>query len=73
MFRIVVAVAVQSTFHLEMHQNDVFFIFKKLFLKSAHQNNLKTLKNSNKKKLNLREHGFNRIPKWSLDEKNELL
>jgi hypothetical protein len=38
-------VAVQSAFCLEMHQNDVFFIFKKLFLKSAHQNDLKTFKN----------------------------
>jgi hypothetical protein len=39
---VVVAVAVQSVFRLEIHQNDVFFIFKKLFLKSAYQNNLKT-------------------------------
>jgi len=30
-----------SVFHAEMHQNNFFFIFKKLFLKSAHQNNLK--------------------------------
>jgi hypothetical protein len=35
-------VAVQSVFRLEMHQNDVFLIFKKLFLRSAHQNDLKT-------------------------------
>jgi hypothetical protein len=41
----VLVVAVQSAFCLEMHQNDVFFIFKKLFLKSAHQNDLKTFKN----------------------------
>jgi hypothetical protein len=39
-----------------MHQNDVFFIFKKLFLISAYQNDLKTpkiikLKQKNKKKL----------------------
>jgi hypothetical protein len=40
MFEIVVAV--QNALRLEMHQNDVFFIFLKLFLKSAHQNNLKT-------------------------------
>jgi uncharacterized membrane protein len=41
----VVAVAFQSTFHLEMYQNNIFiFIFLKLFLKSAHQNDLKTLK-----------------------------
>jgi hypothetical protein len=41
MFVIVVAVAVQSVFRLEMHQNDIFFIFKKLFLRSTHQNDLK--------------------------------
>jgi hypothetical protein len=40
-----VAVAVQSVFHLEMHQNNIFFIFKKLFLILAYQNDLKTLKN----------------------------
>jgi hypothetical protein len=39
----VVAVAVQSAFCLEIHQNDVFFL-KKLFLKSKHQNNLKIKK-----------------------------
>jgi hypothetical protein len=38
-FRIVVAVMIQSAFHLEMHQKN---IFKKLFLTSAHQNDLKT-------------------------------
>jgi hypothetical protein len=37
----VVAVAFQITFHAEMHANDIFFIFKKLFLISAHQNNPK--------------------------------
>jgi len=32
-----------------MYQNDIFFIFKKLFLRSGHQNNLKTyIKNINK-------------------------
>jgi hypothetical protein len=45
----VVAVAFQSAFHLEMHQNDIFFIFLKLFLISAYQNDLKTLKNINLK------------------------
>jgi hypothetical protein len=44
LFGSVVAVAFQSTFRAEMHQNDVFFIFKKLFLKSAHQNNSKHTK-----------------------------
>jgi hypothetical protein len=42
--RSVVAVAFQSVFYLEMHQNNIFFIFKKLFLISAHQNDLKTQK-----------------------------
>jgi len=38
-----------------MHQNNIFyFIFKKLFLISVHQNDLKTLKNFNfLKKFNL--------------------
>jgi hypothetical protein len=43
-FGSVVAVAFQSVFHSEMYQNNIFFIFKKLFLASAHQNDLKTLK-----------------------------
>jgi hypothetical protein len=25
-----------STFHLKIHQNDIFLFFKKLFLKSTH-------------------------------------
>ena len=33
--RSVVAVAFQSTFRAEMHQNDVFLFFKKLILTSA--------------------------------------
>jgi hypothetical protein len=48
-FESIVAVAFQSVFHSEMHQNNKFFIFKKLFLTSAHQNNLKTPKNINLK------------------------
>ena len=36
-------------FYLEMHQNDIFFIFKKLILILAHRNNLKTPKNINLK------------------------
>jgi len=31
-------VAVAFFFHSEMHQNNIFFIFKKLFLTAAHQN-----------------------------------
>jgi hypothetical protein len=39
------------------------FIFKKLFLKLAHQNNLKYNKKLifNKKNLNFKKHGFHRI------------
>ena len=44
MFGSVVAVAFQSVFHLKMNQNNIFFILQKLFLTSAHQNNLKTTK-----------------------------
>ena len=49
------AVAVPSVFHLEVHQNNIFFIFKKLFLISTHQKHLKNIlkKISNKKILNL--------------------
>jgi hypothetical protein len=39
-----VAVAFQSVFHSEKYQNNIFFIFLKLFLISTHQNNLKTQK-----------------------------
>jgi len=47
MFGSVVAVAFQSVFHAEMHQNDIFFIFLKSFLRSAHQNNPKHIKKIN--------------------------
>jgi hypothetical protein len=40
----VVAVAFQSAFHSKIHQNNIFFIFKKLFLTSVYQNDLKILK-----------------------------
>jgi hypothetical protein len=36
LFRSVVDVIFQSIFHLEMHQNNIFFIFKILFLILAH-------------------------------------
>jgi hypothetical protein len=39
-----VAVAFQKGFCSEMYQNNIFFIFKKLFLISAYQNDLKTPK-----------------------------
>jgi hypothetical protein len=40
----VVAVAFQSVFCVEIYQNDVFLFFKKLFLKSTHQNDPKHIK-----------------------------
>jgi hypothetical protein len=43
-FGSVVAVAFQNVFRSEIHQNNVFFIFLKSFLISAHQNDLKTPK-----------------------------
>jgi hypothetical protein len=46
-----VIVAYQITFYLKMYQNNIFFIFKKLFLITAHQNNIKT----QKKYINLKQ------------------
>jgi len=40
----VITVAFQSVFHIEMHQNNVFFL-KKLFLRPAYQNDPKHIKN----------------------------
>jgi hypothetical protein len=50
-FGSVVAVVFLSIFHSEMYQNNVFFIFLKSFLISAHQNDLKT----HKKNINLKQ------------------
>jgi hypothetical protein len=44
MFMSMVMIAVQSIFYLEMYQNNIFFIFKKLLFTSTHQNDLKTYK-----------------------------
>jgi hypothetical protein len=41
MFGSVVMVAFQSAFYSEMYQNNIFIFLKKLFLISAHQNDLK--------------------------------
>jgi hypothetical protein len=30
LFEIMITVAIQSTFHLEIHQNDIFFLFFKI-------------------------------------------
>jgi hypothetical protein len=58
LFGNVIVVAFQSVFRAEMHQNDIFFIFKKLFLRSGHQNDPKNTKKLifSKKKLILEEH-----------------
>jgi hypothetical protein len=40
----VIAVVFQSIFHIEMYQNDIFFIFLKSFLRLAHQNDPKHIK-----------------------------
>jgi hypothetical protein len=53
-FGSVVAVVFQNIFYSKIYQNNIFFIFKKLFLTSAHQNNLKiSKKNINLKKKNI--------------------
>jgi hypothetical protein len=41
LYESVVAIVFQNIFYVEMHQNDVFLFFFKLFLKSAHQNDPK--------------------------------
>ena len=50
MLKIVIAAAVQSIFRLKICRKNIFFIFKKIFLRSAHQNDLKTQKIFNNKK-----------------------
>jgi hypothetical protein len=49
LFGIVVGIVFQRVFCLEMHQNNIFFIFLNLFLTSTHQNNLETPKKFNLK------------------------
>jgi hypothetical protein len=44
LFGNVVVVTFQNVFRVEMNQNDIFFIFKKLFLRLAHQNDPKNTK-----------------------------
>jgi len=44
-------VAFQITFYFKIHQNNIFFIFKKLFLTLTHQNDLKTSKKFNLKQI----------------------
>jgi hypothetical protein len=64
MFESVVVVVFQSVFYSEMHQNNIFFIFYKLFLTSAHQKHLKTLKKKlSQKKSKFWETQFQTTPK----------
>jgi hypothetical protein len=50
-----------------MHQNNIFFIFKKLFFRSAHQNNSKHIKNLFlTKKLNFLKTPVSRVSKRTL-------
>ena len=44
LFDNMVVVAFQIIFRAKMHANDFFLFFKKLFLTSSHQNDLKILK-----------------------------
>jgi hypothetical protein len=44
-----IVIVFQSISYSEIYQNNIFFIFLKLFLTSTHQNNLKTPKNINLK------------------------
>jgi hypothetical protein len=44
LFGSVVVIVFQSVFRAEIHQNDIFFIFLKLFFRAAHQNNPKHIK-----------------------------
>jgi hypothetical protein len=52
LFESVVAIVFQNVFHTEMHQNNFYFIFKKLFLKSVYQNDPKHIKKLNFLKIN---------------------
>jgi hypothetical protein len=47
MFGSVVAVAFQSVFHAEMHQNDIFFHFFKIIFKISASKRSKTYKKIN--------------------------
>jgi hypothetical protein len=46
-FKMVIIVVFLNIFYLKIYLNNIFFIFKKLFLTPARKNNMKTLKNIN--------------------------
>jgi hypothetical protein len=54
MFDIVITIVFQYVFRLKIHQNNVFIIFLNFVLTSLYQNDLKTKKNWNKEKNNLK-------------------
>ena len=66
MFESIIVVVFQNILHLEMYQNNVFFlIFKNLFLTPANQNDKKIYKKlilSKKIQISMKR-GFNHIPK----------
>jgi hypothetical protein len=68
----VVAVAFQSVFHVEMHQNDVFFLFLKIIFEISVSKRSKTYKKLifSKKNLIFWKCGLTRVSKCSLRFKN---
>jgi len=46
-FKMVIIVVFLNIFYLKIYLNNIFFIFKKLFLTPARKNNMKILKNIN--------------------------
>jgi hypothetical protein len=49
-------VVVKITFRVEIHQNNIFFILKKILLKSAHQNDSKHIKKLKFLKIQVQPH-----------------
>jgi hypothetical protein len=54
MFDIVITIVFQYVFRLKIYQNNLFIIFLNFVLTSLYQNDLKTKKNWNKEKNNLK-------------------
>jgi len=64
MFGSIVTIVFQSVFYSEIHQNNFYFILKKLFLTPAHQNNSKIMLKSCK--LTSMQHSINSINRSNL-------
>jgi hypothetical protein len=58
-----VAVVFLNVFRAKIYQNNVFLVFKKLFLKSAHQNDSKHTKKLIFNKFFFLEYSLHRVPK----------